>query len=299
MPYRIDIPDARDAIVDRVIALGAIDLERTPTGLAAIVPDAVDRDARQLARVLGVASVRITPATGRDDDSVWVLAPRAVSVAGLTIVPARGHADSRASADAARETDRTLQLVDAPAFGTGLHPTSALCLEAIRDAMALDPELDRAREPAPGPDVRSAAGTGARRATLLDIGTGSGLLALGALRFGLARVAGIDVDAGAVATAAENARLNGLGARCGLAVAAPAAIGGSWPLVVANILPAPLVELAPSIAPRVARGGRLVLSGIPESLASEVAGAYVRLGLRQIGEDARGGWAVVILRPTW
>ncbi len=170
----------------------------------------------------------------------------------------------------------TLRLIDASAFGTGLHPTTALCLEAIEEAV----QIDR-------PDA------------LLDVGTGSGVLALGALRLGMPRALGIDVDEEALRVAAENARLNELGDRLWLARGGPEAVAGTWPLVVANILAAPLVEMAPDLVRRVGHHGRLVLSGIPSSAEQDVDRAYRRLGMRRVSVKSRAGWIALVMQASW
>ncbi len=249
--------------MDRLVELGALDVEMIDQGIAALMPDVVGVD--DIARAVEGADVRVGPAVGRDDDSVWVLGPRTVTVAGLSIVPAGGPIRSA-----------TLQLADSSAFGTGLHPTTALCLEAIRDVI----------------DER-------RPERMLDIGTGSGVLALAALTMGVPHVVGIDVDAVAIAAAAANARVNGLTKRCRLVRGDERCLHGPWPLVVANILAAPLIEMAPAVVRLVAHDGRLVLSGIPEGVLSEVEQAYVRLGMHRVRTAARAGWTMVVLRTTW
>ena len=167
-------------------------------------------------------------------------------------------------------------MTDSPAFGTGLHPTTALCLEILDDEIAAS-----------------------RPERALDVGTGSGVLALAALCLGVPHAVAIDIDADAARIAAENARLNDLRARIHLVRGGPEAVSGSWPLVVANVLAAPLIEMAPTLTRRVGRGGRLVLSGIRSSLATEAARAYVRLGMRQVDTRARDGWTALVLHATW
>ena len=126
------------------------------------------------------------------------------------------------------------------AFGSGTHPTTALCLRWL-DGLAADGELDGAR--------------------VLDFGCGSGILALAALKLGAAHATGIDNDPQALLATADNAARNDVGAR--LSVHAPGdAPDGQWPVVVANILASALDALAGTIAARVAPGGRLALSGI-------------------------------------
>jgi len=126
------------------------------------------------------------------------------------------------------------------AFGSGTHPTTALCLRWL-DGLAGEGLLDGAR--------------------VLDFGCGSGILALAALKLGAAHATGIDNDAQALQATADNAARNGVGER--LSVHAPEdAPEGTWPVVVANILASALDALADTIAARVAPGGRLALSGI-------------------------------------
>jgi ribosomal protein L11 methyltransferase len=202
---------------------------------------------------------------GRDEDSVWVLKPRPIRVGRLRIVPADAVA-----------VPGDLKLIDAAAFGTGLHPTTALCLEAIDAAVQVAcPEA------------------------LLDVGTGSGILALAALRMGIPRALGIDIDADALRVAAENARLNALDTRLELRRGSADQLSGAWPLVVANVLAAPLIEMAPALVRRVGRHGELVLSGIPSSVEQDVERAYRRLGMQDTRVTSRAGWVALVLRASW
>ncbi len=263
MPYRVDLPEGGDDAIDRLIELGALDVERSRQGrIAALMPDSVAPD--RIAAALGVDKITVSPATGRDADSVWILSPRPVRVGRLQIVPAGDDAEG------------TLQLIDAPAFGTGLHPTTALCLEALDEAVQLAV-----------PDA------------MLDVGTGSGVLALSALIMGVPHACGLDVDDESLRIAAENARINGLGERLRLAHGGPEAVTGMWPLVLANVLAAPLIEMAPVLVRRVAHRGRLVLSGIPCSVESDVEHAYRRLGMQTIDVRSRAGWTAVVLQAAW
>ena len=264
MPYRIDLRDASNRTLDRLIELGALDVEPSDHhGLAALMPDAVTP--AQIAQAIGLDTVPVRPAIGRDAGSVWVLSPRPIRIGRLHIVPA--HLDAGPDA---------LRLIDAAAFGTGLHPTTALCLEAIDEAVQDRPP-----------------------AALLDVGTGSGVLALGALKLGVARALAVDIDDEALRAAASNARINGLDERLQLARGGPSAVEGTWPLVVANILAAPLIEMAPALTRRVAHHGQLVLSGIASSVVPDVERAYVHLGMRRVRVTSRAGWAAVVLQATW
>lgn len=264
MPYRIDLHNAPADAFDRLIELGAIDIASTDDGIAAIVPDGVATADVAGALGLELDDLRVTPARGRDDGSVWVLKPDVVQAGRLQIVPA----DWPPQADA-------LRMIDGPAFGTGLHPTTALCLEALDDELAAW-----------------------RPTSVLDVGTGSGILALAALQAGVDRAVAIDIEADAVRVTAENARLNGLSSRLHLVRGGPEALSGSWPLVFANVLTASLMEMAPTLARCVGRGGRLVLSGIRSSLAADVEQAYRHVGMRQVRTRARDGWAALTFHAS-
>src|SRR5262245_4275735 len=242
MPYRIDLRCATDVDThcDRLVELGALDVESgSGDRLAALMPDSVTPE--DIASALGVDDIVVSAAIGRDNGSVWVLTPRPFRVGSLRIIPA--HLDQQTG---------DLRLIDSPAFGTGLHPTTAMCLEALEEI------------------VRTTQPTG-----VLDVGTGSGVLALAALALGVSHAVAVDVDAAALRIAADNVRVNGLDARVQLVLGGPETVTGTWPLVVANILAAPLIEMAPALVRRVGHHGQLVLSGIASAVASEVAQAFV------------------------
>lgn len=264
MPYRVDLPNASHDTLDRLIDLGAIDAESSQDGsISALMPDRVAP--AQVADALGIDDVPVSPAIGRDDGSVWVLRPQAIRIGSLRIVPAGTTAELN-----------DLKLIDAAAFGTGMHPTTALCLEV----------LDEAAQNAPPGSV-------------LDVGTGSGVLALAALLMGVPRALGIDIDGDALRVAAENARINGMSDRLQLAHGGPESISGVWPLVFANVVAAPLIEMAPTLVRRVGHHGRLVLSGIPASVEQNVDDAYRRLGMLRVHATARAGWVALVMRASW
>ena len=138
------------------------------------------------------------------------------------------------------------------AFGSGTHPTTALCLRWL-DGLAAEGLLEGTR--------------------VLDFGCGSGILALAALKLGAAHATGIDNDPQALLATADNAGRNAVGER--LAVHAPGdAPAGTWPVVVANILASALDALADTLAARVAPGGRLALSGILDGQQDPLLARY-------------------------
>jgi ribosomal protein L11 methyltransferase len=265
VPYRIQVSHGvHEQSLDRLVELGALDVELTADGgLAALLPDGVTP--AQAAEVLGIGELTVTPAIARDAGSVWMLSPRPMHIGRLHIVPEHAEGDAGC-----------LRLLDGPAFGTGFHPTTALCLELLDEIV---------HERCPG--------------SLLDVGTGSGILALSALMLGVPRATAIDLDAVALTFAERNAHLNGLRGRLHLVHGGPDEIAGTWPLVVANILAAPLIEMAPALVRRVGHHAELVLSGIPASLERDVAEAYTHLGMVRLRATTCRGWVALLLRASW
>lgn len=268
MPYRIDIERIDEPGLLRLLDLGALDVESSGEGhaAAALMPDAVSP--HNLAQVLGVARVTVSAAAGRDADSVWMLSPQPVRLGRLRLVPATRADVTPAPGD--------LRMLDTAAFGTGRHPTTALCVEIIEDLVDTLPT---------------------RR--MLDVGTGSGVLALAALAHGVPRVVAIDIDGDAVRTAVANAQLNGLATRLCAVHADLTALHGRWPLVVANVLAAPLIEMAPRLSACVGHAGHLLLSGIPSAVHEDVARAYRHLGMHLRDVRTRAGWVALVLRASW
>ena len=263
MPYRLDVPGG-SLRFEQLVDLGALDAELAEDGhVAALMPDSVRPE--EVARALGTDRLAVSTALGRDADSVWVLNQRPIHVGRLRLVPADSAAEPA-----------SIRLLDTPAFGTGLHPTTTLCLEW------LDETLERESFEA-----------------ILDVGIGSGVLALAALTLGVPRAHGLDIDDEALRIAAENARLNRLDERLQLTRGGPEAVNGTWPLVVANVLAAPLIEMAPIVVRRLAHHGLLLMSGIPASAESDVALAYRRLGLHLPRVTSRGGWVALLFKATW
>jgi ribosomal protein L11 methyltransferase len=161
------------------------------------------------------------------------------------------------------------------AFGTGTHPTTSLCLAGLSGLL----------------DARPGA-------SALDVGTGSGLLAIAAAKLGARPVVGIDNDPIAVEVARENAARNGVSIR--LSADPLDRLGGTFDLVLANILANTLVELAPALAARLAPGGVVLLSGILGPQEDEVRAAYLARGLCPVagGDRRQGEWSLLALeRP--
>jgi ribosomal protein L11 methyltransferase len=156
-----------------------------------------------------------------------------------------------------------LRLDPGLAFGTGTHPTTRMCLRWI----ATHPPL-------------------AQR--VLDYGCGSGILAIGAAMVGAAQVDAVDIDPEAVKAAQANALDNRVSIQVGL----PALATGLYPLVVANILAAPLKVLAPLLCRHVQPGGQLLLAGILERQVEEIQTAYQPHMTMRVA-DTMDGWVLM------
>jgi ribosomal protein L11 methyltransferase len=161
---------------------------------------------------------------------------------------------------AAREV---IRLDPGLAFGTGTHPTTRMCLRWI------------AQHPPRGHRV-------------LDYGCGSGILAIGAAKFGASTIDAVDIDEAAVRSTGDNARANEVQVAAGL----PDKASGHYQLVLANILATPLKVLAPLLAAHVAPGGHLVLAGILSRQADELKAAYAPYCALQVS-DEEDGWILM------
>ncbi len=157
------------------------------------------------------------------------------------------------------------------AFGTGTHPTTRMCLRWIArhgQAINLNAPSDWGR--------------------VLDYGCGSGILAIGAAKFGAMQVDAVDIDAAAVESTVRNAYANYAAVVAGL----PDTISGNYQVVLANILATPLKVLAPLLCSRVQAGGHLVLAGILERQAEELMAAYLPFGPLTVS-DSEDGWILM------
>ncbi|GIW19872.1 MAG: hypothetical protein KatS3mg065_0168 [Chloroflexota bacterium] len=174
--------------------------------------------------------------------------------------------------------DVVLALDPGMAFGTGLHPTTRLCLRALED-LADGGTL--------GPATR-----------VLDLGSGSGILAIAAAKLGAASVLALDLDPIAVEATAANARRNRLAARIEARRGSLPSGAAPFDLVLANLVASILVELAPSLAAELAPGGRLVASGIVDERAAEVEAAFVAAGLAVVERLKDGDWIAFVARAA-
>jgi len=210
----------------------------------------------------------------------WVEVPAAP--AGGTVVAASGEGtasgevaasgEGTASGEVAAGPDGIELVVDpGDAFGSGSHPTTRLCLEAMAALVR-------------GGDQ------------VLDVGCGSGILAVAALRLGAAGAVGIDIDPAAVEASTAVAGANGVADRLRVSVRPLVEVDGRFDLVLANLLIPVIEELGTDLAARVAPGGALVASGLLPAQRDRAIAALVPLVVRR--ELVDGDWLVLVLRAT-
>ncbi|MFV0348301.1 MAG: 50S ribosomal protein L11 methyltransferase [Halodesulfovibrio sp.] len=159
------------------------------------------------------------------------------------------------------------------AFGTGHHPTTALCLGCVSKLA----EEGRVRD----------------GMTFFDIGTGSGILGIGCAKLGLKGL-GVDIDTLAVENSEENREINDVVSQFDVAKGSANYTDDTFDVVLANILAQPLKDLASDIIARVAPGGCLVLSGLLATQADSVEEVYVAQGLPAARREIEGEWAALI-----
>lgn len=181
------------------------------------------------------------------------------------------------------EGDLIIEIDPGLAFGSGLHPTTQLCLKILEDM------------PLAGK-------------TLFDVGTGSGILALAALKLGIASIRAVDIDDIAVRVTQENFERNGYplsgpSPQSGEEVKTEVAVGSAgdageqqWDVVVANILANTIIELLPDLKAAMSPEGRLILSGIIAEQEASVTKAATTHGLRLSERRVEEDWVALVFR---
>ena len=174
---------------------------------------------------------------------------------------------------------RVIRLDPGLAFGTGTHPTTRMCLRWIaKYGMAAPGNALAEKRQAQTPQF----------GRVLDYGCGSGILAIGAAKFGALQIDAVDIDPAAVESTRANAEANQVQLNTGL----PDLALGAYQTVLANILATPLKVLAPLLCAHVASGGNLVLAGILERQADELKTAYAPWCSLQVA-DSEDGWILM------
>ena len=162
------------------------------------------------------------------------------------------------------------------AFGTGGHETTRLCLELVERIMDDMPTFVTP--------------------SLLDLGTGSGILAMAAARLGAGRVCAVDIDPQAIEVARENLAINNLSDQVECSTTPLESLTGTFDISLANILAEELVRLSPYLVDRLADGGRLVLSGILSEKETFVRNGFSEFPLHYLETCSEGEWVAILYR---
>lgn len=182
--------------------------------------------------------------------------------------------------DKVRPGDIAIEIDAGQAFGTGHHGTTAGCLEVIESVMRANPPRNA-----------------------LDLGTGSGVLAIAVRKLANIPVLATDIDPVATRVAEENVRRNGIATSLSLETATgfhstAFSRHGPFDLIIANILARPLMKMAPDLVRHLAPGGTVVLSGILAGQRWKVLSAYNGVHLRHVRTIWRNGWVTLHLEKT-
>jgi ribosomal protein L11 methyltransferase len=241
--------------------------------LAAYADDATAADA--CAEIIRETSPDLNPVVEALEDRDWVT----LSLEGLPPVKAGRFIVAGSHALAATSPGKVDILIEAgPAFGTGHHGTTLGCLLGYEHVL---------RSGVPK--------------TVLDVGTGSGVLAIAAIKTGAERAIGTEIDAQSVVVANDNAAKNNVGNKFRAyhtRSAANAIIQSAAPfdLVFANILAKPLIGLAPEIERLTEKGGHIILSGLLNRQEPLVSAAYTGRNLNRVKRIRKDGWSTLVFQ---
>ncbi|MEL7113231.1 MAG: 50S ribosomal protein L11 methyltransferase [Pseudomonadota bacterium] len=233
------------------------------------------KDAQACVALIEVVAPELNPVIESLEDRDWVT----LSLEGLPPVQAGRFLVAGSHALAQTAPGKTDVLIEAgPAFGTGHHGTTLGCLLGYEHVLK----------------------AGSPR-TVLDVGTGSGVLAIAAIKTGAVRAIGTEIDAQSVSVANENASKNNVSDQFKtyftrgatnqtIQAAAP------YDLIFANILARPLTRLAPKLVPLIGRRGHIILSGLLTHQEPLVRAAYKGRGLSLVKRIRRDGWSTLVLQ---
>ena len=238
-------------------------LEETPASLP------IAESLRQELFSLGATGVTIEVTPEQDWTELWKIHFKAMRIGKrLVICPTWEEFDT--------QPDDILITIDpGQAFGTGDHSTTKLCLTFLEKYV------------------------NSEVASLLDLGTGSGILAIVSKKLGAHFVLGTDIDPIAVEVAKENAARNGVETQFMVSEGLDESeLNRKWPVIVSNIISATLIRLAPQVTLRVESGGLWIVSGIIESNWPDVLSAAQSSGFELVEMAVEGDWVAGVLRRT-
>jgi ribosomal protein L11 methyltransferase len=159
------------------------------------------------------------------------------------------------------------------AFGTGTHPSTQMCLQALEELILSSPHSP----------------------SILDVGTGSGILAIAARKLGAKQVSAIDLDPVAIGCARKNAAANRIGKGIDFRAGSLNGLRRTFDIVVANLLPQELLNIAPSLPKRLSSGGTLIISGLLRGQKMEIISAFAKQGLEVLCSRESKGWVSLVM----
>jgi ribosomal protein L11 methyltransferase len=168
-----------------------------------------------------------------------------------------------------KEGQIAIEIDPGMAFGTGAHPSTQMCLRALEELILSAPH----------------------QPSMLDVGTGSGILAIAARKLGAKQVLAIDLDPVAIDCARKNAQRNHIDGGIDFRVGSLDGLRRVFDIVAANLLPQELLLLAPYLSKRISSRGSLIVSGLLRSQKKEMAAAFSRQGLEILCSRGSKGWA--------
>jgi ribosomal protein L11 methyltransferase len=165
----------------------------------------------------------------------------------------------------------TIDVISTGAFGSGAHPTTQLCLTLLAEHVT-------------------------SQSSVLDLGCGSGVLAIGAAKLGARIIVAVDIEQAAVIRTQDNAALNGVADRIGVRLGSTEAAAPDAPysVIVGNLLTPIILKLAPLVPPLLAPDGVVILSGILDVQADRVREGLSASGLNVIEARSKSGWCALV-----
>ncbi len=264
--------EALDAICSELMELGAIGTSIDNAPEIACYVEGEESKARELARLLPALGCTLLSCTEVSEENWTGACPdvwEPILAGTLQVVPVESPTDSRPVPAGA------LKIIPGLGFGTGHHSTTKMVLEQLT-------QLPKREATA--------------RYEILDLGTGSGILAIAAATLFSASVEAIDIDQGAIENARDNAALNQVSDRIALSTTPLQEISGSYDLVLANVYGEVLVQLAPEVTRVSKSDATLIMSGITELVWDEVLTTYCEnLGWNLCSEHTDKGWVCAVL----
>ena len=264
--------DEEGSIEGPVVLQAFLEKDLASIAEAELLASQISEYGGELAQIFSCASPTVSGEILEDQDwsETWK-----VHFKPFTIVPGLVIAPTWDQYEAASD-EQVIVMDPGMAFGTGHHESTRLCLELLRESEPI-----------------SSGGT------MLDVGTGTGILAMAALLFGARRAVGIDNDPEAVRAAQANCRLNDLSSRMAVSGRDLKEIGNTFDLVTANIVHDVLLELSDDLARVAGDGGALLLSGLIDGQQGEnIAQCFEDKGFRLIEKRTDGQWCALLLKKV-